>query len=274
VRNLSMDWGRFLTEQDVAGSSRVAVLGTTVAQELFGDAQAALGKNIKINDVPFKVVGVTASQGSSGFGNNDDVVYVPISTAQSRLIGNKYLNSIYIEAVSTDLMQTAQDEVQVALQRAHRLKPGQEDDFSIMNQADLLKTMEGVTQALTMLLGGIAAISLLVGGIGIMNIMLVSVTERTREIGIRKAIGAKNRDILLQFLIEAVVLSALGGGIGILIGWGGSVLIGGAIGMPVGITSTSILLAVVFSAAIGIIFGVVPASKAAKLHPIEALRYE
>lgn len=275
VRNLEIAQGRFLTQEDVDSFTRVAVVGPTVVKNLMGDANAdILGKTIKLKNIPFLVVGVTASQGSSGITNNDDVVYIPITTAQDRMIGNKFLRQIFIEASSADMMATAQNQVTYALRNAHKLQASQADDFTITNQADVLKTMEGVTQTLTMLLGGIAAISLLVGGIGIMNIMLVSVTERTREIGIRKAIGAKGRDIMIQFLIEAVVLSIAGGGIGILIGWGGSILVGKAMSMATSVSMTSVLLAFGFSAGIGIVFGVFPAKKAASMDPIDALRYE
>lgn len=275
IRNVNMDRGRFLTKQDVDSYARVAVVGPTVVQNLMGDSSAQIvGKIIKLNNVPFQVIGVTASQGSSGFTNNDDMILVPITTAQERLIGNKYLRTIFVEASTSDMMQTAQDEITTALERAHHIQASKPDDFSIMNQADILSTMQGVTQTLTMLLGGIAAISLLVGGIGIMNIMLVSVTERTREIGIRKAIGAKGRDILLQFLIEAVVLSILGGGIGIALGAAGSNLVGKALKLAASVSWASVLMAFGFSAMIGIIFGVFPARKAAAMDPIEALRYE
>jgi len=275
IRNVNVALGRFITQQDVDSMARVAVVGPTVVQNLFGSSDAAIvGKTIKINNVPFLVVGVTASQGSSGFINNDDMIVVPITTAQERLIGNKYLRQIFVEAASADVMQTAQDEITAALERAHRLKANQPDDFSIMNQADILSTMEGVTQTMTMLLGGIAAISLLVGGIGIMNIMLVSVTERTREIGIRKAIGAKGRDIMLQFLVEAVVLCLLGGGVGIALGAAGSNLVGKALKLATSISLPAVLMAFGFSALIGIVFGVFPARKAASMDPIEALRYE
>ncbi len=275
IRNVNIARGRFLTQQDVEGNARVAVLGPTVVQNLLGDSNASVvGKIIKLNNVPFQVIGVTASQGSSGFLNNDDMIFVPITTAQARVIGNKYVRQIFVEASSADMMKTAQDEITSALERAHHLSVGKPDDFSVMNQADILATMQGVTQTMTMLLGGIAAISLLVGGIGIMNIMLVSVTERTREIGIRKAIGAKGRDILSQFLIEAVVLSILGGGIGIALGWVGSNFVGKALKLNASMTVSSVLMAFGFSAAIGIIFGVFPARKAAAMDPIEALRYE
>ncbi|HWQ89206.1 MAG TPA: ABC transporter permease [Desulfitobacteriaceae bacterium] len=275
IRKVSLERGRFLNQADIDGSMRVAILGPSVVENLLGSSQAdILGKVIKLNNVPFQVVGVTASQGSSGMLNNDDVIYVPLNTAQSRLIGKKNLNQIYIEAASADLMKTAQEQVTAALQHAHQIGAGQENDFTVTNQADILSTMETVTQTMTLLLGGIAGISLLVGGIGIMNIMLVSVTERTREIGIRKAIGAKGRDILLQFLIEAIVLSVLGGSIGIALGAGGSELAGALLKMNTSISGPSIALAFGFSAMIGIIFGVFPARKAALMNPIDALRYE
>lgn len=283
IRNVSIDMGRFITQQDVDKYARVAVLGPTVVENIFGDTngtnltneeQEIIGKTIKLNNVPFQVIGVTVSQGSSGFTNNDDMIFAPITTMQDFLIGNKYVRNIFIEASSADMMQTAQDEVTTVLERAHHIQSGQADDFSIMNQADILSTMQGVTQTMTMLLGGIAGISLLVGGIGIMNIMLVSVTERTREIGIRKAIGAKGSDILLQFLIEAIVLSILGGGIGILLGAAGSGLAGKALSMDTSISMSSVVLAFGFSALIGIVFGVFPAKKAASMDPIDALRFE
>ncbi|WP_434511281.1 ABC transporter permease [Desulfitobacterium sp. AusDCA] len=274
VRNLTLARGRFITKEDVDSFTRVAVVGPTVVENLMGSSSADIvGKTIKLKNIPFLVVGVTASQGSSGMNNNDDVVFIPISTAQDRLIGNKYIRSIFIEATSADTMTTAQNEITSALRSSHNIQNGK-DDFTITNQADILATMENVTKTLTMLLGGIAAISLLVGGIGIMNIMLVSVTERTREIGIRKAIGAKSRDILVQFLIEAIVLSILGGGIGILLGWGGSLLAGKALSMTTSISLASVFMAFGFSAGIGILFGVFPAKKAASMDPIDALRYE
>ncbi|MEA4900634.1 ABC transporter permease [Desulfitobacterium sp.] len=275
VRSVTIMRGRFITQEDVNSYTRVAVVGPNVVEKLMGDANAEiLGKTIKLNNIPFLVVGVTASQGSSGMTNNDDIVYIPITTAQDRLIGNKYLRQIYIEATSADMMTTAQDQVTAALRSSHKLQASAQNDFTITNQAEVLKTMESVTQTLTLLLGGIAAISLIVGGIGIMNIMLVSVTERTREIGIRKAIGAKSKDILIQFLIEAVVLCILGGGIGILLGWGGSVLAGKFMSMSTSVSLTSVILAFCFSAGIGIVFGVFPAKKAASMDPIDALRFE
>ncbi|SDI05056.1 ABC transporter permease [Desulfosporosinus hippei] len=275
IKNVSIARGRYITEEDVNKSARVAVLGPTVVENLMGDANAnIIGKNIKINNVPFQVIGVTTATGSTGMTSSDDMITAPISTVQARLIGKKTVRNILVSATSEDLMQTAQNEITAALRKAHNLPEGKEDDFRVQNQADMLETMQSVTQTLTMLLGGIAGISLLVGGIGIMNIMLVSVTERTREIGIRKAIGAKSMDILLQFLIEAVVLSILGGGIGIALGYGGSNLAGKALAMNTSISPTSVVMAFGFSAAIGIIFGVFPARKAAAMDPIDALRFE
>jgi putative ABC transport system permease protein len=275
IKNVTMATGRFITTEDVNSSARVAVLGPTVVTNLFGDANAAvIGKVIKINNVPFQVIGVTTATGSTGFMSSDDMITAPISTVQARLIGKKTIRNILVSATSESQMQTAQDEITAVLHKAHKIPTGKADDFTVQNQADMLATMTGVTQTLTMLLGGIAGISLLVGGIGIMNIMLVSVTERTREIGIRKAIGARGMDILAQFLIEAVVLSVLGGGIGIALGYGGSSLAGKALKMSTSISMASVFMAFGFSAAIGIIFGVFPARKAAGMDPIDALRYE
>lgn len=275
IKNVTMARGRYLTKEDVNSSARVAVLGPTVVENLMGDANGnIIGKTIKINNVPFQVIGVTTATGSTGFQSSDDMITAPISTVQARLIGKKTVRNILASATSENLMQTAQDEITAALRKAHKIQDGKDNNFRVQNQADMLETMQSVTQTMTMLLGGIAGISLLVGGIGIMNIMLVSVTERTREIGIRKAIGAKGRDILVQFLIEAVVLSALGGGVGIALGYGGANLVGKALTMNTSISVTSVLLAFGFSAAIGIIFGVFPARKAAAMDPIDALRFE
>ena len=275
VRNVTLARGRYITKEDVSSSARVAVLGPTIVENLMGDVNGnIIGKTIKINNVPFQVIGVTTTTGSTGFQSSDDMITAPITTVQARLIGKKTVRTILVSASSEALMQTAQDEITATLRKAHKIQAGKENNFRVQNQADMLATMQSITTTMTMLLGGIAGISLLVGGIGIMNIMLVSVTERTREIGIRKAIGAKNRDILLQFLIEAVVLSILGGGIGIALGYGGSSLAGKALTLPTSISPTSVLVAFCFSAAIGIIFGVFPARKAAAMDPIDALRYE
>jgi len=275
VRNQPVAIGRYFNQDEITTRAKVAVVGTTVVQNLLGDPNADIvGKIINVNRVPFQVIGVLQSKGASGMQDNDDTIIVPITTAQLRLIGNQTIRTMYIEAKSSDLMDTASAQVTQVLRRQHRLQASDSDDFSVRSQADILSTVQSVTQALTLLLGGVAAISLLVGGIGIMNIMLVSVTERTREIGIRKAIGAKRRDILFQFLIEAVVLSVLGGVIGILAGNGGSYLLNKFLGMTTQISLSSVLMAFGFSALIGIVFGVFPAQKASKLNPIDALRYE
>jgi putative ABC transport system permease protein len=275
VRNQSVSMGRYFTDKDNTDNAKVAVVGSTVVEDLLGSANAnILGQTIKINQVPFQVIGVLQSKGSSGANNNDDQIIVPLSTAQTRLIGSKAIRTVYVEAKSSDLMNSAYVEMQQILRHRHKLATSASDDFSITSQTDILSTAQDVTQSLTLLLSGIAAISLLVGGIGIMNIMLVSVTERTREIGIRKAIGAKRRTIMLQFLIEAVFLSALGGILGILAGAGGSTLLNKFAGMTAQMSTSSIIIAFIFSAAIGIVFGVFPAQKASKLNPIDALRYE
>lgn len=275
VRAISTGIGRFLSTTDMDSAAKVCVLGPTVVENLFGFPDVnPVGEMIRINGIPFRVVGVTESKGSSGFQNSDDAIFVPFSTARQRLLGNDNVRTIMIEANSADVMQQASTEVSMVLRRAHHLTGAQQDDFQITNQADILSASQGITQTLTLVLGGIAAISLIVGGIGVMNIMLVSVTERTREIGIRKALGARHRDLLAQFLIEAVVLSLIGGIIGIALGAGGSLAVGHAMNMTVALSVSSILLAFGFSGLIGVVFGVFPARKAAKLEPIDALRYE
>ncbi|TCX56392.1 multidrug ABC transporter substrate-binding protein [Dehalobacter sp. 12DCB1] len=275
VRNTSLSAGRFFTEQEMNQYKRVVVLGPTVVEGLLGTLDySIIGKTVKINNIPFQVIGVTASEGSSGFSNSDDMILMPITIAQLRLIGSESIRQIFVQAASPDVMTKAQSEITTLLRSAHKLSASDEDDFSTTNQATVLETMQSVTQTLSMLLGGIAAISLIVGGIGIMNIMLVSVTERTREIGIRKAIGAQETDILLQFLIEAVILSVMGGIIGILLGWGGSLGVSKVVGMTTKVSMFSVILAFTFSALIGIVFGVFPAKKASSLNPIDALRYE
>jgi ABC-type antimicrobial peptide transport system permease subunit len=243
VHNVTMDLGSFITDQSVTAYSKVAVLGPTTRDDLFGAGADPTGQTIKINKVDFKVIGVTATKGGTGFNNPDDMVIVPITTAQRFLSGQTYVSSINI-------------------------------DFSVMNQADILAAASSVTNTFTFLLAAIAGISLLVGGIGIMNMMLTTVTERTREIGLRKAIGGKNRDITLQFLAEAIMLTLIGGVIGTALGW----ILAWGVTKFAGITTTvslsSVLLAFGVSAAIGLVFGYYPASRAAKLSPIEALRYE
>jgi putative ABC transport system permease protein len=281
VRQFFVDEGEFITEADDRSVARVAVIGQTVVRTLFPEGDFPLGQTIKINQVPFKVAGVLEPQGGSLFGDLDAIVLVPLSTAQQRLFnargpdGRYGLSVVYVQARSAEAMETAAQEVTAVLRERHKIQFRDEDDFTIVTQNDLISAFGEVTGVLTIFLGAIAGISLLVGGIGIMNIMLVSVTERTREIGLRKAVGARRRDILSQFLIEAVTLSLLGGLIGIVIGAIGSQLIASfQPDLPVAVTADSVLLATGFSAAIGLFFGMYPAIRASALSPIDALRYE
>lgn len=277
VRNLSIDQGNFITTQNIDSTSKVAVLGPTVVTDLFGtDATVsdAIGQTIKINKIEFKVVGVSKSKGGTGFTNQDDRIYVPYTASQRYLSGNKYLSEIDLQISSPELMTAAQNDITSLLLARHNISDSTNADFAIQNQADILSSITSVSQTLSILLGAIAGISLLVGGIGIMNMMLTTVTERTKEIGLRKAIGAKSKEITLQFLAEAVVLTFTGGVAGVVLGcvisWGVKYFNL----YQTKISLFSVLLAVVISAAIGIIFGYYPAKRAAKLNPIEALRYE
>ena len=282
VRNMSPEYGLFISQDDVAQRARVAVLGYEVAQTLFGNNISAIGESVRVNGIRFEVIGVLPESGQSGFGNPDNTMLVPITTAQTRLgnsgafRGSLKVSNIYVEVDSQDNMDFAEAQVTAVLRERHRLGTEYKNDFNIQNQAQLLEFGDTMATTLTAFLGSIAGVSLLVGGIGVMNIMLVSVTERTREIGIRKAVGAKQRDILTQFLVEAMVLSLFGGFLGIAVGYG----ISQALPMVVTaldstvVTLNSILLATSFSAAIGLFFGVYPATRAARLRPIEALRYE
>lgn len=266
--------GRFFSEQEVKMRNKVALLGTTVVRELFG-ASNPIGETIRINLINFKVIGILPQKGATGFRDQDDTVLVPITTAMYRLLGKQYIDQFYVEAKSPDLVDPAQEAVTKTLIKEHHISAKDEEDaFQIRNMSDIKAAMESSTKTMSLLLGCIAAISLLVGGIGIMNIMLVSVTERTREIGLRKAIGANNKDIMTQFLIEAVLMSFIGGVTGIALGTGVSILITLFSGWAVKISLFPILLATTFSLVVGIVFGLWPAQKASQLDPIEALRYE
>ena len=281
MQNYTLTEGSFITEDQVLGQASVAVIGPTIADQLYGTHSGVVGETIRISGQPFHVIGVLASKGGSSFGNQDSRILVPISTAQARLIHRGTTNEvdqILVQATSAGTVTQATDEVSQVLRQRHRTPVGI-DDFTIFSQKDVLSIATTVTGVFTIFLGGISGISLLVGGIGIMNIMLVSVTERTREIGLRKALGARRRDILLQFLTESSMLSLFGGIIGIILGWLLSILIGqiaAATGNPFNpvIGINSILLATLFSAAVGLFFGIYPANRAARLEPVEALRYE
>jgi putative ABC transport system permease protein len=283
VRNWPADKGRFIDEADNAGRSRVVALGQTVVNDLFPD-EDPIDKVVRINNVPFRVIGVMQSKGSSFLGDQDAIAYIPLTTAQERLFsqqanaksGERILSTIYLQAADDASRASIQQSATDILREQHRLQDGDENDFSIISQTELLDTFGAVTGVLTLFLGAIAAISLLVGGIGIMNIMLVSVTERTREIGLRKAIGAKPRAILTQFLIEAVVLSMIGGVLGIMIGVGiaFAITLIPDIGFAPEVQISAIVLAVSFSITVGLFFGVYPARRASRLNPIDALRFE
>jgi len=281
LQNYSLLEGDFLTQDQQLGSSSVAVIGPGVADKLFGRRDGVVGETVRIEGQPFRIVGLLASKGGGMFGSEDNSVIVPFNTAQARLIhrsGLRQIDMILVQAVSAEAVPSATDEIAQILRQRHRTEIGV-DDFTIFSQADILSTATTITGVLTIFLGGIAAISLLVGGIGVMNIMLVSVTERTREIGLRKALGAHKRDILVQFLTESSLLSLIGGLIGIALGWLISFIVGriaANAGTPLNplVSLDAVLLATLFSAAVGLFFGIYPASRAANLEPVEALRYE
>ena len=282
VRNSRADIGAFISQQDVDTRARVVVLGVRAMERLFEPGDYPIGRTIKIDRIPFTVIGVLEEKGGGAFGSEDDIIYAPLSTVQERLApnlrnsrGEPLLSVVYAQVVSEDRMSEARTQIEDLLRVRHNIQFRDDDDFSVINQADLIAIFGQITGVLTIFLGAIAAISLLVGGIGIMNIMLVSVTERTREIGIRKSVGARRKDILSQFLIEAVVLSLIGGLCGILLGWAGAMLISQLQSdLTAVVTIQSIALAVGFSAAVGLFFGIYPATRAASLNPIDALRYE
>jgi putative ABC transport system permease protein len=279
IRDLSVADGVAFSQQDVIGATKSALLGKTVVNNLFGDADP-IGQTIRIKQVPFTVVGVLAPKGQSSSGQDqDDVILVPISTAKRKVIGIKQANAdavdvIMMQAKSSSQMQAAQDEAKALLRQRHHLSPTEVDDFSIRNLQEIFAAQEASSNIMSLMLAGVASVSLIVGGIGIMNIMLVSVRERTREIGLRQAVGAKVRDILTQFLVEAVTLAILGGFVGVLLGIGASTLISRLAGWSTVVGPGAVMLAVFFSTLVGIVFGYYPARKAAYLDPIEALRSE
>jgi len=277
IREWPVVSGRPFTQQDVEGATKVALLGKTVVENLFGGIDP-IGQIIRIKKVPFTVVGVLGSKGQTTFGQDqDDTIFVPLTTAQKRLFGMQFpgmVRVIAVQAKEPELMREAEDQINALLRQRHRIQSGQDNDFTVRNLTELMATAQQSANVMSLLLGAIASISLVVGGIGIMNIMLVSVTERTREIGIRIAVGAKSKDILLQFLIESLVLSLIGGILGITIGIGGTYILSSFTQWPTLLSVNAIFLAFFFAGSVGVFFGFYPARKASLLDPIEALRYE
>jgi putative ABC transport system permease protein len=273
VHSVAISSGTFITDQDVQGIRNVAVVGPQVVSDLFGGGDPT-GQSIRINKIPFTIIGVTVSKGGTGFANQDDIVFIPITTAQKTVFGIDYVNDISLSAASADSITQAENDAGYLLLQRHKISDPTQADFSMFSQSDILNAASSVTGTFTALLAGIAAISLLVGGIGIMNIMLVTVIERTREIGLRKALGAKDNLVIAQFLIESIILTIGGGLTGMVLGIALSYVIATLINLPFTISITSIFLAIGVSGAIGILFGWYPAKKAADLSPIEALRYE
>jgi len=275
IRSWPTKYGQFFTAQDVTGAQKVAVLGSVVADTLYGPDVDPTGQIIRVRNQPFKVIGVMSSKGQSAMGQDqDDTVFVPYTTVQKKLLGQQHINNITVSASSPELIQPTSDSIAATLRTRHKIQPGDADDFMVRTLEEMASVQTATTQTMTSLLASIAGVSLLVGGIGIMNIMLVSVTERTREIGLRMAIGARGRDVLLQFLVEAVVISLIGGLIGIGLGFGLSAAVQKFMEWPTDIPPNAIGMAFGFAAATGVFFGFYPARKAASLDPIEALRFE
>jgi len=273
IRNFQLAKGRFFTEKDVKSMRRVGVIGPTAAYNLFRQ-NSPINKIVRINGVNVKIIGMTVAKGTGGFGDPDDQITIPLTTAQKRVFGIDYIRSISVQAKSMERMTEASTQIDELLRKRHKVGPASEPDFMIRSQAEVMETAEQMSRTFTMLLAGIATVSLLVGGIGIMNIMLVSVTERTREIGIRKAVGAKSKDILMQFLVESMVLSLVGGFAGIVLGTVGAKVLASISGWEAVVSIPAIVLAFSFAATVGISFGIYPARKASSLRPIDALRYE
>jgi len=274
IRNVSVQYGSWFTDTQETEAARVAVIGPDTADSLFGSGDAAIGQRIRVSGQPFTVIGVTKSKGSNGMSNNDAIVYVPFETFQAHLSKSAGISTIYVQASSQQVMSQVEADITTLLLARHGISDSANADFRIMNQADIASTLSTVTNTLTILLGSIAGISLVVGGIGIMNMMLTTVTERIREIGLRKALGATRSDLTSQFLAEAVALTLLGGIVGIALGWLISVAISTFSTYTTSVSGLSVVLAVGVSTAIGIVFGYYPARRAAKLDPIEALRYQ
>jgi putative ABC transport system permease protein len=275
IRNWPTKWGSFFTSQDVRGAAKVAVLGSVVSDTLFGPDVDPTGQIIRIRNQPFKVVGVMSSKGQSSMGQDqDDTIFVPYTTVQKKLLGIQHINNVTVSAASADAVDQTAESIREVLRVRHKIVPGEPDDFMVRTLEDMASVRTETTKTMTTLLAGIAGVSLMVGGIGIMNIMLVSVTERTREIGLRMAIGARGKDVLLQFLVEAVVISLFGGLIGIGLGFGLSAAVQRFMTWPTAIPADAIAMAFGFSGATGVFFGFYPARKAASLDPIEALRFE
>ncbi len=277
IREWPVASGRSFTQQDLDGATKVCLLGMTVVENLFGGIDP-VGQIVRIKKVPFTVIGVLGQKGQASFGQDqDDTIHVPLTTAQKRLFGMQFpgmVRTITVQARGPEVMREAEEEINAVLRQRHRIQPNQENDFTVRNLTEIMSTAQETASVMSLLLGAIASISLMVGGIGIMNIMLVSVTERTREIGIRMAVGAKGRDILLQFLIESLVLSLIGGILGIAIGVAGTLILSSLTQWPTLFSMQAILLAFLFSGSVGVFFGFYPARKASMLNPIEALRYE
>ena len=275
VRNVSIDEGNFISDQNITDGAKVAVLGPTTRDDLFGTgATGIVGQTIRINGMQYNIIGITVAKGGSGFSNADDVIYVPYTTAQRYLSGNKYLSEIDVQAVSSDTSTQVQNDVTALLLANHNITDPTKADFNVLNEASIIATASSVTSTFTTLLAAVAGISLVVGGIGIMNMMLTTVTERTREIGLRKAIGAKKKDINKQFLVEAIMLTFIGGVLGVILGWLISFGVSYLGILQASVSVSSIILAFCVSAGIGIIFGYYPARRASQLNPIDALRYE